>query len=61
MTYEYKCEHCGHLWEQEQSIKDEPTKDCPKCKKEKAKRLICGGGGFILKGGGWYNSGGYWF
>ena len=38
--YEYKCEDCGHEWELEQSIKDEPIKVCPSCKKEKAQRLI---------------------
>ena len=54
MTYEYVCEACGHQWEAEQSIKDSPLKKCVSCGVEKAKRLISGGTGFLLKGGGWY-------
>lgn len=54
MTYEYVCEACGHQWEAEQSIKDSPLKKCVSCGTEKAKRLISGGTGFLLKGGGWY-------
>lgn len=53
-TYEYLCTSCGHEWEFEQSIKDEPQKVCQKCNQETARRQISRGGGFILKGGGWY-------
>jgi putative FmdB family regulatory protein len=54
MTYEYVCEACGHQWEAEQSIKDSPLKTCVSCAASKAKRLVSGGTGFLLKGGGWY-------
>jgi putative FmdB family regulatory protein len=54
MTYEYVCEACGHQWEAEQSIKDSPLKKCVSCGESKAKRLVSGGTGFLLKGGGWY-------
>jgi putative FmdB family regulatory protein len=54
MTYEYVCQACGHQWEAEQSIKDSPLKECVSCGEEKAKRLVSGGTGFLLKGGGWY-------
>ena len=54
-TYEYICEACAHEWEASQSIKDDPLKTCPRCKKRKAKRQISMGAGFILKGGGWYS------
>lgn len=54
MTYEYVCEACGHQWEAEQSIKDRPLEDCVSCRAKKAKRLVSGGTGFLLKGGGWY-------
>lgn len=54
MTYEYVCEACGHLWEAEQSIKDSALKKCVSCGADKAKRLVSGGTGFLLKGGGWY-------
>jgi putative FmdB family regulatory protein len=54
MTYEYVCEACGHQWEAEQSIKDASLKICVSCGESKAKRLVSGGTGFLLKGGGWY-------
>jgi putative FmdB family regulatory protein len=54
MTYEYLCEACGHQWEAEQSIKDRPLDKCVSCGAAKAKRLVSGGTGFLLKGGGWY-------
>jgi putative FmdB family regulatory protein len=54
MTYEYMCEACGHQWEAEQSIKDRALKKCVSCGKQRAKRLVSGGTGFLLKGGGWY-------
>jgi putative FmdB family regulatory protein len=57
MTYEYECQACGHQWEAEQSIKDSPLKRCASCGKDKAKRLVSGGTGFLLKGGGWYADG----
>lgn len=52
-TYDYACENCGHHWDVEQRMSDEPIRKCPKCGKLKAKRQITGGN-FILKGGGWY-------
>ncbi|HTL46896.1 MAG TPA: FmdB family zinc ribbon protein [Verrucomicrobiae bacterium] len=54
-TYEYLCESCGHRFEQFQSIKAEPLKKCPACKK-KVKRLIGGGAGIIFKGSGFYQT-----
>jgi putative FmdB family regulatory protein len=51
-TYEYQCQSCKHGWEEDQSIKEDPIKICPECKKETAKRLISLGG-FILLGSGW--------
>lgn len=57
MTYEYTCQACGHHWEAEQSIKESALKDCVSCGADKAKRLVSGGTGFLLKGGGWYADG----
>lgn len=53
-TYEYQCPKCGYAFEQFQSMKDEPLKKCPKCKKTGVKRLIGGGAGLIFKGSGFY-------
>lgn len=52
--YEYQCRKCGHEFEREQRIVDDPIKKCPKCKSNQAKRLISLTS-FVLKGGGWYN------
>jgi putative FmdB family regulatory protein len=53
-TYEYACPKCGHQFEQFQSMKDEPLKRCPSCRKSGLKRLIGGGAGLIFKGTGFY-------
>lgn len=54
-TYEYACTSCGNEWEAEQSIKDAPLTECPRCHEATARRQISRGTGFILKGGGWYS------
>lgn len=56
-TYEYKCKECEHEWDVEQSIKADPEKKCPKCKKESAIRMVSGGLGFSLLGTGWFKDG----
>lgn len=48
-TYEYKCETCGLTFERRQAITEETLTECPECR-GKVRRLISGGGGFILKG-----------
>jgi len=53
-TYEYECAGCGHKFEQRQSMTSKPLKKCPQCGKNKAKRLISAGAGFIFKGSGFY-------
>lgn len=55
-TYEYRCNACEHTWDEFQSIKAEPTKKCPKCRKAKAERIISAGGGIIFKGSGFYQT-----
>ena len=53
-TYEYACSKCGHRFEQFQSMRDEPLRKCPKCRRAALKRLIGGGAGLIFKGSGFY-------
>ena len=53
-TYEYKCDACGHDFEKFQSMSAAPVKKCPKCGKNKVRRLIGTGAGLIFKGSGFY-------
>ena len=55
-TYDYQCGACKHEWELFQSMNDSPVKRCPKCKKQKAKRLLGLGAGLIFKGTGFYET-----
>ena len=55
-TYDYQCGACHHEWELFQSMNDSPVKRCPKCKKQKAKRLLGLGAGLIFKGSGFYET-----
>jgi putative FmdB family regulatory protein len=53
-TYEYKCDKCGHQFDQLQSITAKALRKCPKCGKLALKRLIGTGAGLIFKGSGFY-------
>jgi putative FmdB family regulatory protein len=52
--YEYQCKACGHEFEREQRITEDPIKKCPSCAAPQARRLISRTS-FVLKGGGWYS------
>lgn len=52
-TYAYSCPKCGHAFERFQKITDPLRARCPQCRAA-AKRVITGGGGFLLKGSGFY-------
>ena len=58
MTYEYQCRSCGHQWEEDQRITEEPKTRCPSCEKETAMRLISKNT-FILNGQNWESKDGY--
>jgi putative FmdB family regulatory protein len=47
-TYEYECNSCHVHFERQQSMKDEPLKECPECGGD-VQRMVSGGSGFILK------------
>jgi putative FmdB family regulatory protein len=53
-TYEYLCDACGNRFEKFQSMTSAPIRQCPKCKKNKVRRLISAGAGLIFKGSGFY-------
>lgn len=55
-TYEYECRDCHHQFELFQSITAKPITRCPKCKKNKVRRLIGKGAGIIFKGSGFYQT-----
>src|SRR5688572_32072163 len=53
-TYEYQCDACGNKFEKFQSITAGRIKKCPKCGKNKVRRLISTGAGLIFKDSGFY-------
>jgi putative FmdB family regulatory protein len=55
-TYDYRCDACGHAFEEFQSMTAAPLKKCPECGKPKLIRLIGTGAGIIFKGGGFYET-----
>ena len=55
-TYDYACDACKHEFEQFESITAQPQKKCPKCKRNKLRRLFGAGGGLIFKGSGFYQT-----
>ena len=54
-TYEYLCETCKKQFEVTQLMSEDRLTTHPDCKHKnsKARQIITGGGGFILKGSGW--------
>jgi putative FmdB family regulatory protein len=55
-TYDYVCDACDHQFELFHSIKDEPKRKCPKCGKNKLRRLIGPGAAIVFKGSGFYET-----
>ncbi len=52
-TYDYRCEACGHTFEEFQSMTAAPLTDCPNCHKPTVKRMMSSGA-VIFKGSGFY-------
>lgn len=55
-TYDYKCNACGHTFDELQTFSEPPLTKCPACKKNKLERLFGGGGAIIFKGSGFYET-----
>ena len=55
-TYDYVCEACNHEFELFQSIKADPIRKCPECKRLKLRRLIGPGAAIVFKGSGFYTT-----
>ena len=53
-TYGYRCSNCGHQFEIQQRMSDEPLKVCPKCQGKLTKMLYPTG--VIFKGSGFYTT-----
>ncbi len=52
-TYQYRCDDCGHEFEEFQSMTEDAIDVCPECEGH-TRRLISGGAGLIFKGSGFY-------
>jgi putative FmdB family regulatory protein len=52
--YGYRCSSCGHEFEIQQRMSDDPLKVCPKCQGELTKILYPTG--VIFKGSGYYST-----
>ncbi len=55
-TYDYVCDACNHEFELFQSITDSVKRKCPKCGKNKLRRLIGTGAAIMFKGSGFYQT-----
>lgn len=55
-TYTYKCDECGHEFEEIQSFSAPTVSKCPSCGKKKARRVIRPCAGIVFKGTGFYET-----
>lgn len=55
-TYDYICDECGHEFETFESIKADPQKICPSCRKESLRRKLGPGAAVLFKGSGFYQT-----
>jgi putative FmdB family regulatory protein len=52
--YDYRCDHCGHVFSAVQSFNDDALQKCPSCGK-KPRRLLSMPA-IVFKGSGWYKT-----
>ena len=52
--YDYRCDHCGHVFSAVQSYTDATLEKCPSCGKKPRKLMATPA--IVFKGGGWYKT-----
>ncbi len=52
--YDYRCDHCGHVFSAVQSFADAPLGACPNC--GKTPRRLLATPAIVFKGSGWYKT-----
>jgi putative FmdB family regulatory protein len=52
--YDYRCDHCGHVFSAVQSFSDEALEKCPNCGKRPRRLLSMPA--IVFKGSGWYKT-----
>ncbi len=52
--YDYRCDHCGHVFSAVQSFSDEALDKCPSCGKQPRRLLSMPA--IVFKGSGWYKT-----
>lgn len=55
-TYEYQCDSCNHRFDEFQSMSEPPLTRCPRCQKQKLRRLFGTGAAILFKGSGFYQT-----
>ena len=51
-AYDYKCNSCGHRFEERQSFYDDPVASCPKCESDASRQFVAVP--IVFKGSGFY-------
>lgn len=51
--YAYRCQNCGHEFEQRQRMSENPLTDCPQCQQVSLRRVI-NQVGIVFRGSGFY-------
>lgn len=51
-AYDYKCNACGHRFEERQSFYDDPIANCPLCESEASRQFVAVP--IVFKGSGFY-------
>ncbi len=53
-TYDYRCAHCGSVFEKFHGMNENPAVECPSCHSTETARQVSLGAGIVFKGSGFY-------